>query len=120
MTIIDTISIEVTIDIDEALQTLKLLQETMTDVALQHAALVRRISPEMMAAGAEALSGRYFDLVDSREYPEIARIVFEAMEAKVSVPASGAQPSVGNRTGLGGADPSPNTATNSAPQSQCP
>lgn len=40
------------------------------------------ITPEMVEAGAEALAGRYFDLVDSYEYPEIARTVFEAMLAK--------------------------------------
>ena len=41
------------------------------------------ISPEMMAAGADALSSHYFDLVDSIGYPEIARSVFEAMAAKI-------------------------------------
>jgi hypothetical protein len=41
------------------------------------------ISPAMMAAGAEALSSHYFDLVDSVGYPEIARTVFEAMVARI-------------------------------------
>ena len=41
------------------------------------------ITPEMKRAGAEALASRYFDLVDSCEYREIARIVFEAMVAEM-------------------------------------
>jgi hypothetical protein len=39
------------------------------------------ITPLMIEAGVEALAGRYFDLVDSYGYPEIAKIVFEAMAA---------------------------------------
>ena len=39
------------------------------------------ITPQMIEAGVEALAGRYFDLVDSYGYPEIAKTVFEAMVA---------------------------------------
>ena len=37
------------------------------------------ITPAMIAAGDLALSRRFFDLCDGNEYPQIARIVFEAM-----------------------------------------
>ena len=44
------------------------------------------ITPQMIEAGAEALACRYFDLVDSCEYPAIARTVFEAMAVKIERP----------------------------------
>lgn len=44
------------------------------------------ITPEMIEAGVEALASRYFDLLDSYGYPEIARTVFEAMAAKIRKP----------------------------------
>jgi hypothetical protein len=37
------------------------------------------ITPQMTKAGADVLSENYFSLVDGDGYPEIARIVFEAM-----------------------------------------
>jgi hypothetical protein len=42
-----------------------------------------QVTFEMIEAGADALSENYFNLVDSYGYPEIARIVFEAMAAKI-------------------------------------
>ena len=47
------------------------------------------ITSEMIEAGAEALASRYFDLVDSCGYPEIARTVFAAMAAKIETPHRG-------------------------------
>jgi hypothetical protein len=41
------------------------------------------ITLAMIEAGYEALASRYFDLVDSFGYREIARTVFEAMAAKI-------------------------------------
>jgi hypothetical protein len=41
------------------------------------------ITPQMIEAGAEALASRYFDLVDSCGYREIAQTVFAAMVAKI-------------------------------------
>jgi hypothetical protein len=44
------------------------------------------ITPQMTKAGADVLSENYFSLVDGDGYPEIARIVFEAMVAKSEKP----------------------------------
>ena len=39
------------------------------------------VTPAMKMAGEQALAEHFFELVDSHGYPEIARIVYEAMEA---------------------------------------
>lgn len=39
------------------------------------------VTPEMIEAGVRALSELYLSLQESQEYPEIVRIVFEAMMA---------------------------------------
>jgi len=54
---------------------------SLTDRASAPAAGVE-ITPQMTEAGALALSENYFALADGDGYPEIARIVFEAMAAK--------------------------------------
>jgi hypothetical protein len=55
------------------------------------------ITPAMIAAGADALAARYFDLVDSYEYPEIAKTVFEAMVAEIGKPLRAIDRTFGSR-----------------------